>query len=153
RASTVVPLLRPMYDLIASHCLPGQTVVAASCLALGARLAHDALGVPLVTLHLAPAALRSVCDPPHLPPLPLPRWAPAWYKRAAYHLLDSLVLDPAVAPALNALRHELGLPPVRRVYHAWRHSPQRVIGLFPSWFAPPPPDWPSQVVLTGFPLH
>jgi rhamnosyltransferase subunit B len=32
------------------------------------------------------------------------------------------------------------------------HSPELVIGLFPEWFCPPPPDWPPQVRLTGFPL-
>ena len=35
----------------------------------------------------------------------------------------------------------------------WWHSPQRVIGLFPDWFAPAQPDWPAQTVLTGFPLY
>lgn len=62
------------------------------------------------------------------------------------------VCDPLVAPALNGLRRELGLPPVKRVMTQYLHSPQRVIGLFPSWFAMPPPDWPPQVRLTGFPL-
>jgi UDP:flavonoid glycosyltransferase YjiC (YdhE family) len=26
------------------------------------------------------------------------------------------------------------------------------LGLFPDWFNPPQPDWPSQTVLTGFPI-
>jgi UDP:flavonoid glycosyltransferase YjiC (YdhE family) len=29
-------------------------------------------------------------------------------------------------------------------------SPQKIIGLFPDWFAPPAPDWPPQAQLTGF---
>ena len=33
------------------------------------------------------------------------------------------------------------------------HSPQLVLGLFPSWFAPPQPDWPPHVHLAGFPLY
>jgi UDP:flavonoid glycosyltransferase YjiC (YdhE family) len=45
------------------------------------------------------------------------------------------------------------LPPVHRILNQWIHSPDRVIGLFPPWFAPPPDDWPAQTVLTGFPLY
>jgi UDP:flavonoid glycosyltransferase YjiC (YdhE family) len=54
---------------------------------------------------------------------------------------------------LNQLRRELGLPPVSRVFKSWLHSPQRVIGLFPEWFATVPADWPAQLRLTGFPLY
>jgi UDP:flavonoid glycosyltransferase YjiC (YdhE family) len=67
--------------------------------------------------------------------------------------LDRLLLDPPILPALNQLRRELGLSPVSRVFKDWLHSPQRVIGLFPEWFAPAPPGWPPQLRLTGFPLY
>jgi len=45
------------------------------------------------------------------------------------------------------------LQPVSRVFRQWVHSPQRVIGLFPDWFAPPQPDWPPELRLTGFPQY
>jgi UDP:flavonoid glycosyltransferase YjiC (YdhE family) len=153
RASTILPQLRPVYDRIARHHVPGRTVVLASSSALGARVAHDRLGVPLVTVHLAPLPLRSAYQPPAQPPLVLPRWAPRWARRAAYWLLDALVLDRVLAPALNAFRGELGLPPVRRALAGWRHSPQLVLGLFPPWFAPPQPDWPPQARAVGFALY
>lgn len=151
RSSTVVPLLRPLYEVIADRYVPGQTVVVASSLALGARVAHEKLGVPLATVHLYPAVFRSVYRPPVQPPLVLPEALPAWMKRAAYWLLDTLVLDPVIGRPTNDFRAELGLPPVRRLFDAWRHSPQRVIGLFPAWYGPPQPDWPPQTCLTGFP--
>jgi UDP:flavonoid glycosyltransferase YjiC (YdhE family) len=66
---------------------------------------------------------------------------------------DWLVIDPTVAPKLNEFRASKGLPPVRRVLRDWWHSPDRVIGMFPAWFAPPQPDWPAQTRLTGFPLY
>jgi UDP:flavonoid glycosyltransferase YjiC (YdhE family) len=153
RASTVVPLLRPLYEIIAERHVPGETVVAASSLALGARVAHDCLGVPLATVHLYPAAFRSAYRPPVQPPLRLPRWLPRWSKRAAYRLVDALVFDPLVGQPLNALRRELGLPPVHRAFADWRHAPQRVIGLFPDWYGTPQPDWPPQTRLTGFPRY
>ncbi len=47
----------------------------------------------------------------------------------------------------------MGLPPVKRIFNGWMHSPDRVIGIFPPWFGPPAADWPPQTVLTGFPLY
>jgi UDP:flavonoid glycosyltransferase YjiC (YdhE family) len=153
RPSTLLPMLRPVYDFIARHHVPGRTVVVAVGAALGARVARDRLPVRLVTAHLAPAHLRSARQPPRVPPLAPPRWAPPWAARAAYRLADALILDPTLAGPVNALRAELGLPPVRRVLDGWRHSPDGVLGLFPDWFAPPQPDWPPGTRLAGFPLH
>jgi UDP:flavonoid glycosyltransferase YjiC (YdhE family) len=148
----VLPWLRPIYDIVAERCIPGETVVAASPLALGARLAQEKLGVPMVSVQLQPAILRSGYQAPVLPGLGLPDWLPAPFKRLAYWLGDKLVLDPVVAPGTNAVRAELGLPPVHRLLDHWWHSPERIIGLYPAWFAPVQPDWPPQLVLTGFPL-
>ena len=61
--------------------------------------------------------------------------------------------DLTLAPELNRFRAELGLAPVHGIIDQWWHSPARIIGLFPDWFAPPAPDWPPQTRLTGFPLY
>jgi UDP:flavonoid glycosyltransferase YjiC (YdhE family) len=53
---------------------------------------------------------------------------------------------------VNALRARLGLAPVRHVLRDWWHAPRLTVGMWPEWFAPPPPDWPTQLRLTGFPL-
>jgi rhamnosyltransferase subunit B len=146
----VLPWIRHIYDLIADRYVPGETVVAASLLAFGARLAQEKLGVPTISVELQPAMLRSGRQASVLPGMALPDWLPAPLKRLAFWLGDTLVLDPVVAPATNAARAELGLAPVRRLLNEWWHSPQRIVGLYPPWFAPPQPDWPSQLVLTGF---
>src|SRR5207249_5077711 len=62
-------------------------------------------------------------------------------------------LDSIIAPAVNELRGELGLPPVRDIVRDWWHSPTTVIGLFPPWYGQPQADWPAQTQLTGFPLY
>jgi hypothetical protein len=67
--------------------------------------------------------------------------------------VDRWLIDPHIVPALNRLRREQGLRPVSRVFKDWLHSPRRVIALFPEWFAPVQPDWPPQLLLTGFPLY
>jgi UDP:flavonoid glycosyltransferase YjiC (YdhE family) len=152
-----VRAMEPWYGQLHEHIearhIPGQTVVVAGSLNLAARLAHDRLGVPFATLLLQPAFLRSAYRSPVMPGLPTPDWAPRAWKRLVYFLSDALVLDRVAAPAVNAMRAELGLPAVRGVLGSWWLAPQRVIGLFPDWFGPPQPDWPAQVRLTGFPLY
>ena len=140
------------YEIVAERYVPGRTLVIAPSSALGARVANEHLGVPLVNLHLQPLALRSLNDQPGLsiPPYMKPLLRPV--RRRWLAALDRWVLDPPLAPQLNAFRAQFGLPPVRRVMNDWTHAPQLVIGLFPDWFAEPQPDWPPQVRLTGFPL-
>ena len=148
-----VRMMRPVYEMIAKEYVSGGTVVAASTLGLGARVAQEKLGVPLATVHLQPAILRTNHDVPRLPGSPLRPWQPKWLKRAMWWFADRAIVDPALAPGVNAFRAEFGLPPVRRIMGEWWNSPQRVIGLYPDWYGPPQPDWPGQVRLTGFPLY
>ncbi len=148
----ILPSVPRIYDLIARLNEPGQTVVAAPGTALGARIAQEKLGVPLATVHLQPIMLRSTLEPGcfGFPDIigHLPRPLRSAYLRA----VDRFLIDRLLAPDTNAFRAELGLPPVRRLFDRWFHSPQLIIGLFPEWFATPPPDWPPNVRLTGFPL-
>lgn len=144
--------IRPLYDVVAQNNIPGETVVVASSLGLGARVAQDHLNIPTVTVHLQPSIFLSAVDPPRLGGIVTPKWFPLWLRRAQVAMVDR-VCDPLVGPPLNALRHDLGMPPVRKIMTRYVHSPTRVIGMFPNWFAPPQSDWPSQTRLTGFPLY
>lgn len=148
----MLPMLRPIYELIAEHNEPGETVVAAPGTAFGARMAQEKLGAPLATVHLQPIMLRSTVEPAcfGFPDIigALPRSLRTLYLRA----VDRLLIDRELGAETNAFRAELSLAPVSRFFDRWLHSPQLVIGLFPVWFAPPPPDWPPNVRLTGFPL-
>ncbi len=108
--------------------------------------------MPLASIELQPAVLRSGHEAPILPGMPLPRWLPPALKHLAYWIGDRMLIDPVIAPTLNRIRADLELPPVHRILDQWWHSPQRIIGLYPAWFAPPQPDWPAQLALTGFPL-
>jgi UDP:flavonoid glycosyltransferase YjiC (YdhE family) len=103
-----------------------------------------------VTLHLQPALLRSLEPPRTVGPRRLPDWLPRWAHRGLWWVADRLI-DPQIDAAIGPLRRDLGLPPQRRYFRDWVHSPDRVVGLFPDWFASAP-DWPPQVRLTGFPL-
>ncbi len=142
-------LLRDGHKHVADRYEPGNTVAAAGVLAMGARVARDALGVPLATLHLQPIGLVSVEKPPVFAAARMRTWWPRWFRRLAYWYGDRGVIDPMLLPTLNGFRAELGLPPVRRVFGKWVNSPDRVINLFPAWFGTAP-DWPPQTVQTGF---
>jgi UDP:flavonoid glycosyltransferase YjiC (YdhE family) len=139
---------RRMYELVRDLA---PDVVVGGSLAFGARVARETLGTPLVTVHLQPSILRSTVAPPVLGPLWLPSWLPRRVVRGVWWLADRTFIDPIIAPAIEPLRRDLGLPPVRRYMNGWWDSPDRVIGLFPDWFASAP-DWPPQLRLTGFPL-
>lgn len=149
----VLPTFGPVYRAIAERHVPGETVVVASTLAFGARCAQDKLGLPLVTVHLSPSVFRSDYQNPVLPGMFLPHWLPTTLKRSQYWLADALVIERLLRGPLNEFRSSLGLAPVRGVLAHWHHSPDRVLGLFPGWFAAPQPDWPRQTVLAGFPLY
>jgi rhamnosyltransferase subunit B len=147
------PALQPTYERLAAMAAQGRCVVVANPVAMGARVAQEKLGLPLVTAYTAATMLRTVHDPMTLAQWRMPRWVPRPLRRAAWALLDRHKLEPLVRPALDALRAQLGLAPIgATVFGQWMHSPQAGIALFPSWFAPAPPDWPASVRQAGFPL-
>ena len=153
----VRPLLEPVYRVIeralATDAAAGRkTVVVASTLAFGARVAQEHLGVPLVSVHLSPVLFRGIDDAPRLPALLVHR-GPRWFRRMQWNLADRYLIDPFIGRWLNPFRASLGLPPARGLFRDWIHSPLRTLGLFPEWFSTRQPEWPAQVRLTGFPLY
>jgi UDP:flavonoid glycosyltransferase YjiC (YdhE family) len=145
-------MLGEIYTKLSELYEPRRTIYVGHTLSFATRTFEEKSGAPAATIHIAPSAFRSGFVGPAVAAGRDLASAPRWIKRAIWWLGDRLVIDPMIAPALNAWRAELDLPPVSRVFHSWLHSPQRIIGIFPEWFGPPQPDWPPQVRLTGFPL-
>jgi len=148
----VLPNLERLYRIIEERRSPA-TVVAASGLCLGARVAQEKLGVPTATVHLQPAILRTLADGGRQGRFRMDGSVPRFVKRAFYWLLDNAFFDRVLAPPVNSLRERLGLQPVRGIVRGYFQSPQLVMGLFPEWFGPLQPDWPRNMHLTGFVLH
>ncbi len=144
--------LRVVYDAVTTNLTP-DTVVVASSLGWGARIAQDRFRFPMATVHLSPSQFRSAVAPPVLHGLFMPRWLPLKVKQSIWAGGDKYVLDRMLGPAINRLRAEVGLPPASGILNGWWNSPDRVIGLFPDWFAPPQPDWWPQSRVTGFPRY
>jgi rhamnosyltransferase subunit B len=140
----VFPIMEPAYEIIAEYD-PFNTLLVAQGQFFAAHIAHEKLDFPFITVHLQPAAFRSIYEFPLMP-----AWMPPFMKRGLFKLLDAFVLDKVFAPEINRFRLRLNLPAVKSIFGRWMHSPQMNIGLFPEWFAPPQPDWPPQTQLTGF---
>ncbi len=147
----MVPAIAEVYRAIETHADAG-TVVAASGISLGARVAQEKLTLPTATVHLQPAIIRSLIDQGMLGYLRISASQPMWFKRALFRVIDWAAVDFYLKGPLNGFRATLGLAPVDRVMDRWLHSPQCVIGFFPAWFAAPQSDWPPHTHLVGFPL-
>jgi rhamnosyltransferase subunit B len=141
-----------VYRIIAENYVRGETVLIGGFSAFGARLAQEKFGVPMASIHLQPVLLRSLNEQPGVPTSERAKPLVRGFRRLLLPALDRWVFDPALAPGLNRIRRELGLPDVKRVMNSWIHSNELVIGLFPDWFASQQPDWPRNTVLTGFPV-
>jgi rhamnosyltransferase subunit B len=145
-------LLRQLYDILKTHYVPGTTVLCAHALDLASRVAGEKLGAPVASVDLAPAMFWTLYDSPRLSGGMTGPNVPRWLKRFQYWASDTLFIRPLLGGALNGLRRELGLAPVKRIFSHWLHETDLVVAMFPDWFGPPQPDWPTNMRLVGFPL-
>lgn len=147
------PKLQEAYHTLWHYVQPGNTIMVSSTLGFAARLVQEVHHIPHATVHFSPGVFHSAYAPPKMPNLALPPWLPIWFKRACWSLINTTMVDPVMKPYLNAFRRELGLHPISKIFQTWAHSPDLVLGMFPGWFAPPQPDWPTGTRLVGFPMY
>ena len=139
------------HDVIRQHHRPGETVLVSHPLDFASRVVREAdPTTPLVDVHLQPVALRTPKQPARLTPWWFEVSRPAWAIRMAYWLADHVGIDPVVRPAVNRLRATYQLPPTRRLLNDWWLSPDRIVALYPEWFAPATKM--ERVLHAGFPL-
>lgn len=128
------------------------TLLVAPGTSFAARLAREKLGLPLVGVHLQPACYLSVHETPILAPqLAWVSRMPRWAKRILMRLPNPM--DRWAGPGVRAACETQDVPPPRRLYDDWFHSPDGDLALFPEWFYAPQPDWPDQVYQHTFPLE
>lgn len=148
--TTVLPFLRPQYDLLREHANETGLVAVGPGFALGPRVAREKLGIPLATMHLQANIFRSAYESPVMMGIQLPGWLPVAVKRAIVLSGHAMFVDPVIRKPLNNFRAELGLPLISRPLDRWWHSPDMVFGTFTDWFARRQPDWPRNFEYTGF---
>src|SRR5262249_35839905 len=77
----VAPKIKPVFELIRASHIPKHTLIVASNLALGARVACETLHVPMISMYVSPMSLPSYLHPPPLPGIDLFNGRPqAWLK-------------------------------------------------------------------------
>ena len=82
-ARSICEAMPTQYQAIRGLHEPHQTVVVASGASFGARIAHEKLGVPLATIVLQPAVVRSAYRMPVVAGAPsVPAWLPLWLMRS-----------------------------------------------------------------------
>lgn len=145
---------RHMVPAIRGEVVPGRTVIVGGGIAFGARIAAEAFRVPLVTVQLQPSVFMGVEDAPVMRAgLGWLKGVPRWARRVFFGLVHWRV-DRLMRGPINEVRRDFGLPePIRGVMRGWWMSPDRVLAMFPDWFAPRHGDWPPQTVLARFPLY
>jgi rhamnosyltransferase subunit B len=152
-AAAVMQGIIQSYSRLLQAFEPGNTIVVGSSLAWATRLLSETHKAPGAVIHLAPSWFRSEYVAPSFGPLGHLAGAPRFVKRWLFGALDKRFLDPHFTVPFNRIRADLGLAPIERAYNAWIHHADLTLGMFPEWFAPRQPDWPTTLTLTGFPLY
>ncbi|WP_423063465.1 glycosyltransferase [Candidiatus Paracoxiella cheracis] len=149
----IIPTLKPAYDFIEKQYEKQNTILISHVMFISSRIAHEKLGIPLVTIHLAPIGMLSIHHPLRYPGVTFPPTLPHWMKSSLFYLFLIFLDRMLLLPDINAFRRSLGLSPVKHVFKTWIHSPTKIIALFPKWFGFQPEDWPKQLEVTNFPLY
>lgn len=150
----VRPGLRELLPIVQS--LPdGPCLILAHPLALPEADLCRALrpGVKVVTAYLAPSNMPTVYDPLVLGRWKVPRWIPHGVRRWLWRQVGKRVIDPVAVPEINADRAAHGLPPAHSLFRLMAEAPDLSVTLFPQWFGPTKPDWPTPLVCGEFPLY
>ena len=133
----------------------GADLLVAHPLTFSVGLVAETQGLRWASTMLAPFGFLSAHDPPVIPAAPsflkpLRRFGPMVY--GPIFRLARLVSRDWVA-AYHRLRSELGLPAGPDPLFEGQYAPDLVLAMFSRHFARPQPDWPPQVVVTGFPFY
>ncbi|HKP34961.1 MAG TPA: glycosyltransferase [Sphingomicrobium sp.] len=142
--------MRWLLAFIRDHHSSGRTVVVARSGLAGARIARELFDIRLCTVHHSPASFRSRIDNHRFVIRAGAGIVRQALQDAIWRLADAYV-GLMLRKRLNGFRASLGLPAVGRLFDRWAYSPDLNLGLFPSWYSRPQPDWPANARLAGFP--
>ena len=127
-------------DLLVSHIAMFATPIAA-----------ELLKKRWISIALQPAIFFSTTDPPYFPQFgPLPRMSPL-IARTIFTMVRGITawwLRP-----VQTLRREVGLERSRSLVFGDQFSPWGTLACFSRLLAPPQPDWPANVTVTGFAIY
>jgi rhamnosyltransferase subunit B len=127
-------------------------LMLAPMISFGARIAREKHGIPLITVHLYPAAMMSADDVPLvLPGARLLKFMPHPVRKFVLSLPSPF--DRFALPEVVKACREHGVAPPRRLWKQWHHSPDGVLALYPEWFSSVKRDMPRNTLQWDFPLE
>jgi UDP:flavonoid glycosyltransferase YjiC (YdhE family) len=148
----VLPFLRQSYDDL-SEAARGADLLVSHPLTFAIRMVAEKQGLPWASSLLAPIGFISAHDPPVPPQAPWCEWlrplGPLFH-RVFFRLIRKSMRSWSTP--CDALRAELGLPPLADPLFEGQHSPGLVLALFSAELGRPQRDWPPQTCVTGFPF-
>lgn len=127
-------------------------LILAPMISFGARIAREKHRIPLVTVHLYPAAMMSADDAPLVfPGIRFLRLLPLTARKLILSLPSPY--DRFALPSVAKVCADHGVGPPRRLWKQWHHSPDGVLALFPDWYAAVGRDQPENSFQWDFPLE
>jgi rhamnosyltransferase subunit B len=127
-------------------------LMLAPMITFGARIAREKYGIPLISVHLYPAAMMSADDVPlALPGLRFLRILPLPVRKLILALPSPY--DRFALPSVIEVCAAHGVKPPARLWKEWHHSPDGALALFPSWYGSIEKDQPDNTLQWDFPLE
>jgi rhamnosyltransferase subunit B len=146
----LMPALRADYEALDAVARDVDVMVTHP-ITFAAPVIAQARQLPWISTVLAPMSFFSPTDIPVLAPAPflahLSHFGP-WYGRAVASLVRRSTRS-WMKPVFD-LRRDLRLPPGAHPLFEGQFSPTLTLALFSRALADPQPDWPANVVVTGF---
>jgi rhamnosyltransferase subunit B len=149
----LLPNLRDTYTDLLDSAKDADLIVAGD-IVYAAPLVAEKLGIPWVSLALAPVAFFSAYDPSVIPLFPFLaklRGLGTWFNQAIIRLLKSVT--QSWTEPIHQLRKELGLSQVFNNPIVDKSSACLVLAMFSAILAKPQPDWDKNTVVTGFTFY
>lgn len=146
----VNPCVKAIDRVIREHGKPD--LMLAAMISFGARIAREKHRIPVITVHIYPAAMMSADDAPMVfPAIRFLRRLPFPLRRLILSLPSPY--DRHALPAVIQACADHGVKPPKRLWKEWHHSPDGVLALFPSWFGRVRRDQPENTLQWDFPLE
>jgi len=145
------PISETYEDLL--KAVDGANLLVSHSLCFAGSMVAEITRIPWISSVLSPNNFWSCYDPIVLPNAPFFRHL----HRLGISINERIISLAKFATrdwadSVYQLRNKIGLPKGENPLFEGMHSPHAVIALFSDVFAKNKPDWPQQVVSTGFPI-
>ncbi|MBV8552571.1 MAG: glycosyltransferase family 1 protein [Acidobacteriaceae bacterium] len=145
----LMPRVEQAYEDLSAGCAGADLLLTHPAAYAGPTVA-EVLKLPWISVVPQPSIFLSADDPPVLPPA----WLRHVYRlgrgaRVALFAMGKARVRRWGEPLLR-LRKRLGLSTAENPIFEGSFSPCRTLALFSRQFASPQPDWPKNVLITGF---